>query len=569
MHSFVPDYEPGGGGYCIMIESLASLWEDFQKLKNKWTQSNAGLPLVRYLGCTLTFFQSQWTDYCVEIDTCLPLKDYKYTHADMSPSRILQKKHVIRVPSRDTRKKKKPYKKVHVKPPSQFQTKWYFQKDICTIPLIMIKATAVDFRFPFGNSNWKSNNITLTCLNPTLFIRHDFQNPSATTGYFPKPNTYLYSINNTSQTVEASEQIQVTYLGNSKDYQHGTPKKISELKTSGTKDWGNVFHDTYIHGEAPIYTATVPPSQISTDATNKTTFYKLDEPLFKKYRYNPDKDTGQNNQIYLKENFADYGWDPPPNENIIFSGFPLYDLLFGYIDWEEKVHEIQKITDNYILVIKSDFMNERSPFYIPFDYNFRHGIGPYRDPDDSDMPKMSDYDSQNWYPKSKYQLEIINTICNTAPGAHRPHFNNYMQAQMHYNFRFKWGGCPKTLEKPYDPCSQPSWNIPSNFTQAIQIENPGIDPETTIQNFDWKRDFIKKETIERIQKHTGLTEPLQLSTDSRHNPPAATIPYKTSDSETSEEEEETSLQEQILKLKLQQRQLKHRILHRMKHQSTE
>nr|UGV34183.1 MAG: ORF1 [TTV-like mini virus] len=570
MHSFVPEYEPGGGGYCIMIETLSSLWEDFNKLKNKWTASNAGLPLVRFLGGTLTFFQSLYTDYCVEVDTCLPLKDYKYTHADMSPSRILQKKHIIKVPSQETRKKRKPYKRVKIRPPSQFQNKWYFQKDVCDIPFVMIKATAVSFTQPFGDSKWQSNNVTLTCLNPTLFIRHDFQNPSATTGYFPKPALYLYSSKKNTETFTLKSTDTIRYLGNSKEYTSGKDLTGTNLKSSTMKDWGNVFHETYIHLEDIIYTAQVPPSQVKLETeTDKTTFTRLAEPLFLKYRYNPDKDTGQNNQIYLKENFADYGWDPPPNENIIFSGFPLYDLLFGYIDWEEKVHEIQKIPLNYILVIKSDFMNEKAPFYIPFDYNFLNGAGPYRPLDNEEVPKRSDFDNQNWFPKSKYQFETINKICATAPGSYRPHYHNYIQAQMHYNFRFKWGGCPKTLEKPYDPCSQPTWNIPRNISSAIQIEDPGTQPETIIQNFDWKRDYIKTETIERIQKHTDFNEPLQLSTDSKHNASAAFIPQETSDSETTEEEEETSLQQKLLQLRQQQLQLKQRILHRLKHQSLE
>ncbi len=128
MHSFVPDYEPGGGGYCVVVESLSSLWEDFQKLRNTWTTSNAGLPLVRYLGCTFTFFQSQYTDYCVEIDTCYPMKDFKYTHADISPSRILQKRKIIRVPSLETRKKKNHTKKYELNHQASYKQNGTFKK---------------------------------------------------------------------------------------------------------------------------------------------------------------------------------------------------------------------------------------------------------------------------------------------------------------------------------------------------------------------------------------------------------------------------------------------------------
>nr|UGV35132.1 MAG: ORF1 [TTV-like mini virus] len=578
MHSFVPDYEPGGGGYCVVVESLSSLWEDFQKLRNTWTTSNAGLPLVRYLGCTFTFFQSQYTDYCVEIDTCYPMKDFQYTHADISPSRILQKRKIIRVPSLETRKKRKPYKKVRVKPPSQLQTKWYFQKDICSFPLVMIKATAVDFRYPFGAPQWQSNNITLTCLNPQLFYRHDFSQFSATTGYFPRPSTYLYAYHSTQhpppQTITTTTSTKLIYLGNTKQYTTGTEKTLTELKTSKVTDWGNPFHDHYLSGdETAIYTADVPPSQIEADGTNKTTFTLLAQPLLLKYRYNPEKDTGQNNKIYLIPNFHDYGWDAPAQPNIVFEGFPLYNLLFGYTDWQEKVHEVQNIFNSYILVINTDFINEKQAHVIPFDNFFLTGHSPYRDDyQEQQIPPRSDYDEQNWYPKLRFQTKTINTICQTAPGAFRSHYKNYVQAKMHYNFHFKWGGCPKTLEKPYDPCSQPDWNIPRNFTSGLQIQNPAQAPETVLQKFDWRRDYVKQTAIKRIQEHTPITETLQLSTDSQRNVPAGHRTPQTetsSESETSEEETETPIQTQILKLKLQQHKLKQRLLYRLKHQNIE
>lgn len=90
--SYVPFEEPGGGGYFVIAISLASLWEDFEHLRNVWTTSNAALPLVRYMGCTFHFYQSQYTDYAVEINNCFPMKDFKYTHADIAPNRMLLKK---------------------------------------------------------------------------------------------------------------------------------------------------------------------------------------------------------------------------------------------------------------------------------------------------------------------------------------------------------------------------------------------------------------------------------------------------------------------------------------------
>ncbi len=86
-----------------MIETLGSLWEDWEHLKNVWTSSNAALPLVRYIGTTVIFWQSPYTDYIVQVDNCWPLIDTKYKHADSAPNRMLLKRNVIKVPSLETK----------------------------------------------------------------------------------------------------------------------------------------------------------------------------------------------------------------------------------------------------------------------------------------------------------------------------------------------------------------------------------------------------------------------------------------------------------------------------------
>nr|UPW35055.1 ORF1 [Torque teno mini virus 10] len=565
MYSTTPDGEPGGGGYAILTESLGSLWEDFEHLRNIWTVSNAGLPLVKYYGCTLYFHQSETTDYIVEIFRCLPMKDYKYTHADTAPNRMMLKKHTIKVPSRQTRKKRRPFKRVRVPPPSQFQTKWYFQKDICNIPLVMVLATSCDFKYPFGKTDWLSNNITLTCLNPQLFQNTDFQGFSATSGYFPKPNVYMYATHSTS-TSPPTKDTPLVYLGNTKDNQPGTPKKGEELKKSTVADWGNPFyHDNMDLQSHTIWLTTQPPHNLDTVNWGNNHFVELSEPLTIDVRYNPERDTGQNTQIYLKENTRNVGWEPPQNPNLIFSGFPLFDITWGYLDWIEKVHEITNINDNYIFVIKCDYMLPKLTAYIPLDRSFLDGFGPYRD--ESSRPPVKPYDHIRWYPRVKNQLQIYNTIACTGPGCARSSYDHYLQAKMSYIFHFKWGGCPKTLEKPYDPCSQPNWIIPSNLNETVPFENPGKAPETQLQSFDWRRDWVKQTAIERIKKYTEPDEPLQLPTGTSRDVPAYFQKQTETSSESSsetEEEEETPLQKQIHKLRKRQRLLKRHILKRLK-----
>lgn len=570
MYSTTPEEEPGGGGYAVLTESLGSLWEDFEHLRNIWSHSNAGLPLVRYNGCTLYFFQSELTDYIVEIKHCLPMKDYQYTHADTHPNRMMLKRNTIKVPSRQTRKKRKPYKRVRVPPPSQMQNKWYFQKQICDIPLLMITASACSFTRTYGADNWQSNNLSLICLDTKFWQRSNFNMTAPTIGYFPRPGTYLYT---DGKHYPLGQQLPSTdprliYLGNTLENTPGVQKSWADLKNSGPTDWGNPFYHHYLDTETTtIWTATTPPSQLP-QTYNNSHFTMLTTPYFITCRYNPEKDKGTNNELYLTSNVVQTSWDPPPNQHIKLSGLPLYDIIFGFIDWNEKLHEVQQILNTQIVVMRSDCIYPKLQEYVPIDITFIEGFSAYKNSDSK--IKVTDYDKTHWHPRSKNQLVTLNKIA--LSGQNAPHFNlpTYLQATMGYKFHFKWGGCPKTLEKPYDPCSQPDWIIPSNLQERLQIQNPETNPLTELYKFDWRRDFVKESAIKRIQKHTETDDSVQFLTESRHNPPALNIEETQSSSEEeteTEEDHQTPLQTQILLLRKQQRKLKHRILQHLKYQN--
>jgi len=533
-----------------MIESLSSLWEDWQHLKNYWTTSNAGLPLVRYNGVTFYFFQSPYTDYIVNVIRCFPMTDTELMHADSAPSRMLLKRKAIRVPSLETRKKRKPYKKVRVRPPAQMQNKWYFQRDICNIPLVMLQATAVDFRYSFAPSSAQSNNVTLTCLNIALFQNSNFDEPSVTQGYFPKPGTYLYSTKNRIITDVKNLQFEeIIYLGNTKD------RTLGKDSSDTFANWGNPFMPEYIHGERPVFTNQVKLTNLNYK-TNQHNNQNLEEPYFFTVRYNPENDTGEHNTIFIQNNFQQTSWHRPQNPDLILEGFPLYDMIWGYLDWQRKLQKTQDISNKYIAVIQTDQFDDKKNYYVVIDPKFLDGHNPYETP-------LTNYNKSHWNICTRIQEKPLNDICLSGPGAPRPAFGNYMQAKLHYRFHFKWGGCPKTLEKPYDPCSQPAWNIPRNLDATIQIQNPNTPPETELQKWDWRRDYITSKAIQRIKQYETPDETLPISTGTNKDPPLLQQ-TKTPEISSEEEEEETpSLQNQINQLKRQQHLLKQRILHRL------
>nr|UGV36514.1 MAG: ORF1 [TTV-like mini virus] len=552
--SYVPESTPGGGGWGLMALSLSSFFEDWEHLQNIFTASNAGLPLVRINGFKLVFYQHDYTDYVVEIDRCWPMLDTPLKHPNCQPSRMLMSKKKIIVPSIQTKPLKRRRKKIFVKPPSQLQNKWYFQKELCNTKLIMIAASACSLTDYYLPSRATSNNITLYALNTNIFKNADFQNPG-TTGYQPRNNVYLYSATSPLASIDKTKLI---YLGDPKTYTAGQPGD-----TTIKNNWGNPFYKTYLQGTAPVYTSTKSPTDSSWQESQQEIIKYLTDvhyPLANKVRYNPDRDTGLGNSVYFIDNYrtqGDHSLDEPLDNNRKILGFPLWISLWGWPDWIKKLAEIQRVDDDYMIVIKSDFFSEKYPYYLFLDDTFIKGKGIYE-------TEQTTKDLQNWYPKYYFQQNSMELICKSGPGVARTNTLLTVQAKMGYTAYLKWGGCPSTLEKIYDPCSQPTWPTPHNLEQGLQIQNPEFDPAQYFYSWDVRRDLITETALKRLQKVQKTDTTLCSTTGTKSGVPALKT-HQTSDEETpSSEEEETTLNQRLLRLQRNQRLLQLKLLRLIK-----
>nr|UGV42269.1 MAG: ORF1 [TTV-like mini virus] len=548
--SYVPENWQGGGGWSLMVFSLDSLYEDFNLLQNYWTKSNAGLPLVTYQGCKLKFYQSQNTDYVVKIDRCWPMVDTPLTHANSHPQRMLLDRKTIKIPALTTRRKRKAYKKVWVKPPTQMMNKWYFQQDIASTKLLMLTATSCDLVNTYLSPKACSNNITLIALNVNFFQNQRFQNPSATTGWQPKNDIYMYAHAGQSTTKPTRKQ-DLVYLGNTKDYQRGKP--LPEQGVGELSSWGNPFWHEYIHGEIPVYTSTKSPLSLSA-TFNSNDITEMTEPYAIRVRYNPDKDTGDGNVAYFAPNSEGIGWIEPGDESRKIHGLPLWVMLWGWPDWIKKLNQIHFVDDNWVLCIKSRFFDQKLTAYVFLDEDFFEGKGPY-----STDPQRKEL--QHWYPKFLWQQQSTENICQSGPSVNRPPSNNSVQAKITYEFYFKWGGCPRQLEKVYDPSQQQRWPTPNRELPGLQIKDPKTSPETYFYPWDVREDFITKRGLQRVTEFQETDETLlSIKTGCKSNPETIET-FKERHQETSDEEEEKkTLLQQLRNLRHNQRQLRHRIL---------
>nr|UGV36265.1 MAG: ORF1 [TTV-like mini virus] len=555
--SFTPPHEPGGGGWSMQQLSLGILYAQNNLILNWWTQSNKGLPLVRYSGVKITLFRQERTDYIFWYDIEGPIPLTKYTYASFHPIKLLLEKKKVVVPSITTHPhKRKPYKTKWITPPKEMIDKWYFQEHLSSFPLITFGAAAVSLQSLFQPTNAINNSITLYTLNTPFFQNPRFQYALSTTGgYDPKQNTYLYGLINGALEIRKIKRNAAIYLGNTMINDPGDPLGTTAVAQYGKNHWGNPFYHKYLDGSQRTFITnknykdfygTSPSTTEIGDVTQKF------EPFIYTLRYNPDKDTGKGNQIYWVSNVHATNYEPPTDPDLKMEGYPLWLMLWGWEDYTRKLGKLRNLDQDYMLAIRTSFFSEKLPTFILLSETFTQGEGPYN----VDFNELSLQDREHWYPRWRYQKEAINAIIQTGPGVCKSEYQQSVQAHIKYDFRFKWGGNPPTMENINDPNSQPTYPTPGNLQLLNEITSPAESLTTYLYNWDFRRDILTQTAAERITKSTE--NDYTLFTDGIN--PSTEIPTKTTPQEkTAQEEEEKKILQQLSRIYELNSQLRNRL----------
>nr|UGV34314.1 MAG: ORF1 [TTV-like mini virus] len=539
--SIVPEGEPGGGAWSYIQITLSALYDEYLKYRNWWTTSNGGLPLVRYLKTTLTFYRSEDTDYIVRIIRCPPFSVTREDYLDTQPSRMLLDRRTILVPSSKGKKYKKNYIKKTVYPPSLWLNKWYFQQDICNLPFFILKTAACSLQQFFQPVDQISNNITLYSLNTDFFQNPNWK-PQGTQGYIPKRtpqqgNIYLYGTDNGAP--DSDENIQYTdlvYLGETQRYTAGS--KITQTNNALPEQttWGNPFHYKYQHKDARLFYSTSPPT---TDTSKKPSrlYY-----MWEACRYNPLKDTGKNNKMYYKStSIAGTNFNvPPENTKIILEGYPLWLMAWALTSWIQKSKPIQHLHDDYQIVIQSDFITPKRSAYLFVDNYFRL---PPEHPE-----SLTETEKAHWHPAYRMQTEMENSLGQSGPAAPKINYTKSIHAEIKYKVHLKWGGCPAPMETIFNPCEQDKYPTPGAINSRYEIQSPSTPKEYYLYQWDEKRGCITEPAAKRLKTQICSTS----FTDSGHLNPR----HKTQETDEETSEEETQAQTVSDKLQLLQSQLK-------------
>ncbi len=562
LDSIAPHHFPGGGGFGIIQFTLQGLYEQFVKATNWWTQTNCSLPLIRYNYCNLKFYRTENFDYVVKIIRCYPLKATNDLYMSTQPSILMRDKHSILIPCRKNGKNRKPYKRLRVKPPTQMSNGWFFQKDLCNFPLLIILTTAASFDRYYTNSKSKSATIGFISLNTLTFQYHDWQDPP-TTGYKPQDNMWFWGTENGADDPNEEPLTNLIYLGGTNNHSKGIPVKNTPNYASLPNNWGNIFHEDYLFGTSQIYVSNKTPTEVVTYILEHQTQKVKDYdgitprtlPLTVECRYNPFNDKSTNNNTYMVSNHSDHTkWHPIDNIDTQRPNLPLWLSTWGFMDWMKKAQIISQPEINYVTVIESEFIssNPKLKYYVPIDDTMQIGQSPY-------IETLSASDAKHWYPKGTFQIKTLNTIGSTGPGTIKLQPDQSCEAHFEYDFRFKIGGCPPAMEKLCDPSKQNKYPIPNTKLQTTSLQSPASAIETYLYNFDERHGLLTEKAAKRIKKDYGTEQTVLPFTGTSMDLPT---PYKgPPEDETSTEEEEEKTQElQLLKLRRKQRILKQRIL---------
>nr|UGV39369.1 MAG: ORF1 [TTV-like mini virus] len=554
--SIVPEHWPGGGGCSILVFSLTALYEEYENLRNKWTASNKGLPLVRYNGCTFKFYREQNVDYVVNYSTCYPMTATEDMYLSLQPYIMLQNKHKIIVTSIQRSRNKKPYIKKYIQPPSQMVNKWFFQQDLCRTNFILLKISACSLDHLYLSPQSLSNCCTLLALDATVFKNKGWQHPEGTTGYQPNNNLWLWALPNGHHSLDGIKYQDLIFLGNPKDKTPGQP--LGPNKPINSDKWGNPFYPPYLMLDTTVLKTNWSYEQVIAQTLSqqidKTKFTITEQPLVVRCRYCPDNDDGSGNIAYVLSNYRnDSGINPPGDPNTKIEGYPLWLLLWSWTDWLKKLAEIHHVDTSYFLVVQTDKIDPKMPYYIFIDEAFTEGKGPYGvDPEDISLS-----DKANWYPKLRFQVQNINNILMSGPATPKTTAKS-IEANCYYSFRMKWGGCPAPMQDIYDPCSQSKFPVPDTLLQGPEITDPETSKLTEIYDFDERRKTITKKAAKRLtdSKYTITGKRICLSDP---QPQKETSDSETSQTPSDSEEEKTQTRDLLQQYQFYRRKLKHRL----------
>nr|UHK03893.1 MAG: ORF1 [Torque teno midi virus] len=550
--AYTPPLQPGGGGFGVEKFSLQYAYEENRRGNNIWTQSNKLLDLARYTGTKIRFYRHQHTDFIVSYSRQWPFTLERYTYPDTHPFELIKSKHKKFIPSMITNPHKKRYVTIKIRPPKQLQNKWYFQESIAHTPLFLLRSSIADLRYPHIGPASTNQQMSFAHLNLNFYQYPGWGNntnpttPTDTTWYRPYPR----SSNIKKVRLPNGKEVQVTMSDRTSE-----PTIYYKETTSYEKGW---FQPTILQAVKII-----DPAEMVLPVSAA--------------RYNPTRDDGVGNAIWLV-NITKGSYSPPTTDKTLYlDNLPLWQLLWGFFDYVQKLKGDPTFLQTYYLCIKSKYIEPAHALnntYIVLDNEFIQGQGPFGS-------YVTEYRKSHWYPTLNAQLKTVNNFVKCGPFV--PNYDTFKNSSWElyssYTMYFKFGGAALPEPDTANPEEQGDFDIPTNLKQTLQISNPQkISSKSTIHTWDLRRGIVTSSAFKRMCENQETDTDFQTDTE---EPPQKKACYRGNNLLPQEKEtqeiqnclqelceesscpdyqEETNLQHLINKQQQQQQQLKNNIL---------
>nr|UHM25926.1 MAG: ORF1 [Torque teno midi virus] len=534
---------PAGGGFGVEQYSLKYLYAQYKMGYNIWTKTNIFKDLCRYLYVTFTFYRHSHTDFVVQYDRQPPFDLNKLTYAFTHPRILLLAKHKKLILSKFTKPNGKIKYRMKIKPPKQMINKWFFTEQFSTFPLCMIKAAALNLTYANLGCCNENQMVTIIYLNPGFYRLGNWGKQFTTPNFYKPWET-------------APVNWKITYTQNNQEQQ----KQITINKDNALSLQSGWFNPYMLQATKLQPTQATLPTGAA--------------------RYNPIRDDGRHSKVWLVSSLtADH--TKPKDEDLFIEGLPLYQALYGFIDFVKQKKGDPTFLNSYYIVLQSSAIYPSSTvgtdtYYIPIDLTFWQG----KDAFDTYITLA---EKNFWVPLLQHQIETINGIVESGPYIPKISNNrdNTWELNYTYNFRFKWGGPQVTDPTVEDPSKLHTYPVPDKFYGSIQIQNPEKQKtDSFLHPWDYRRGIVKPTALKRMYENLSTDtdfEPSQAETPQKRlriGPELQATPQKNKEiqaclqalckSDSSQEEQE-DLQQLIHNQQQQQRELKYNILKLLTH----
>ncbi len=332
-------------------------------------------------------------------------------------------------------------------------SKWFFQQQFQSHPLLSLRASVCSLQYPHIGCCMPNRTITFFALNPGFYQQGNWAHAGASTQpYKPYP------------------QIPTTLV-----FWDTAP---ADIPTNPTPEWINKHTvqytmDTYeksLSYDQGYFTKKVLQAKaISRDKQIGSIFGEIPMNIC---RYNPAKDSGKGNTIWLHSNLTNSYNPPTTDKDVQIDNLPIWMALWGWLSWVQHQKGTPDFFISYTLCIKSpaiEIASKGTTIFpvIPIDQTFVNGMAPYGQ-------TLTVGDKAHWYPDIYNQAEIINALVTAGP--YVPKLDNIKNStwELHYfyDFLFKWEALnhliPQWQTLQNNPSMMPSINSNKQYKLGIQ-----------------------------------------------------------------------------------------------------